>query len=74
MDTWTVGELAVQTGLTVRTLHHYDDIGLARSSRRSSAGHRRYTAGDVRRLHRTTHRGDDRRTPRSSSSWPAIPH
>jgi len=50
MDTWTVGELAAQTGLTVRTLHHYDEIGLARPSQRSSAGHRRYTAEDVRRL------------------------
>lgn len=52
MDTWSIGELAAQTGLTVRTLHHYDDIGLARPSRRTSAGHRRYTAEDVRRLHR----------------------
>ena len=47
-----MGELAAQTGLTVRTLHHYDEIGLARPSRRSPAGHRRYTAADVRRLHR----------------------
>jgi DNA-binding transcriptional MerR regulator len=52
LDTWSIGELAAQTGLTVRTLHHYDEIGLARPSRRSSAGHRRYTAEDVRRLHR----------------------
>jgi DNA-binding transcriptional MerR regulator len=52
MDTWSIGELAAQTGLTVRTLHHYDEIGLARPSQRSSAGHRRYTAQDVRRLHR----------------------
>jgi MerR family transcriptional regulator, thiopeptide resistance regulator len=52
MDTWSIGELAAQTGLTVRTLHHYDEIGLARPSQRSSAGHRRYTAADVRRLHR----------------------
>jgi MerR family transcriptional regulator, thiopeptide resistance regulator len=52
MDTWSVGELAEQTGLTVRTLHHYDEIGLARPSRRTAAGHRRYTGTDVRRLHR----------------------
>ena len=52
MDTWSIGELAAQTGLTVRTLHHYDEIGLARPSQRSPAGHRRYTAADVRRLHR----------------------
>jgi MerR family transcriptional regulator, thiopeptide resistance regulator len=52
MDTWSVGELAARTGLTVRTLHHYDEIGLARPSRRTAAGHRRYTEADVRRLHR----------------------
>jgi MerR family transcriptional regulator, thiopeptide resistance regulator len=52
MDTWSVGELARQTGLTVRTLHHYDEIGLARPSQRTAAGHRRYTGDDVRRLHR----------------------
>jgi len=27
MRTWKVGELAARTGLTVRTLHHYDEIG-----------------------------------------------
>ncbi|GAA2572162.1 hypothetical protein GCM10010435_53410 [Winogradskya consettensis] len=50
--TWSVGELAAATGLTVRALHHYDEIGLVRPSRRNAAGHRRYTAGDVRLLHR----------------------
>jgi DNA-binding transcriptional MerR regulator len=49
---WSVGELAAETGLTVRTLHHYDEVGVLRPSRRSAAGHRRYTAGDVARLHR----------------------
>jgi DNA-binding IclR family transcriptional regulator len=44
MDTWSVGELAAQTGLTVRTLHHYDEIGLARPTRRSAAGHRAMVA------------------------------
>jgi DNA-binding transcriptional MerR regulator len=52
--TWDVGELAAATGLTVRTLHHYDEIGLATPSLRSHAGHRRYTHSDVRRLHRVT--------------------
>jgi MerR family transcriptional regulator, thiopeptide resistance regulator len=52
METWSIGDLAARTGLTVRTLHHYDEIGLARPSRRTAAGHRRYTAADVRRLHR----------------------
>ena len=52
MSTWSVGELATATGLTARTLRHYDEIGLARPSLRSPAGHRRYTETDVRRLHR----------------------
>ena len=47
---WRVGELAGQTGLTVRTLHYYDEIGLLSPSHRSDAGYRLYTAGDVVRL------------------------
>jgi len=46
-----VGELARATGLTVRTLHHYDAIGLLRPSARSDAGYRLYTETDVARLH-----------------------
>src|SRR5437660_5159294 len=45
-----VGELARRTGLTIRTLHHYDDIGLLRPSLHTEAGHRLYVAGDVARL------------------------
>lgn len=41
---WKIGELAQHTGLSVRALHHYDQIGLVRPSHRTSAGHRRYTA------------------------------
>src|SRR5262249_10940174 len=44
------GELARRTGLTVRTLHHYDEIGLLRPSLHTEAGHRLYTAGDIARL------------------------
>src|SRR5918997_315732 len=47
---WKVGELADRTGLSVRTLHYYDEIGLLSPSRRTAAGHRLYTAGDVVRL------------------------
>jgi DNA-binding transcriptional MerR regulator len=47
-----VGELAAQAGLTVRALHHFDQIGLLRPAERSPAGHRLYTAEDVRRLYR----------------------
>lgn len=45
-----VGELARRTGLTVRALHHYDEIGLLRPSLHTEAGHRLYTAEDVARL------------------------
>ncbi|MDY6871718.1 MAG: MerR family DNA-binding transcriptional regulator, partial [Actinomycetota bacterium] len=47
---WKVGELAGLTGLTVRALHHYDQIGLLVPSRRSLAGHRIYDAADAARL------------------------
>ncbi|HZG44221.1 MAG TPA: MerR family transcriptional regulator [Longimicrobium sp.] len=50
MRTWKVGELAKATGLTVRTLHHYDEIGLLSPSHRTAAGHRMYAEGDVQRL------------------------
>ncbi len=45
-----VGELAKQTGLSIRTLHYYDEIGLLSPSRRTESGHRLYVAGDVARL------------------------
>jgi DNA-binding transcriptional MerR regulator len=45
-----VGELARRTGLTVRTLHHYDEIGLLKPSGHTESGHRLYTAADVARL------------------------
>lgn len=51
-DGLRVGELADRTGLTVRTLHHYEAIGLLVASGRSDAGHRRYGAADVDRLYR----------------------
>lgn len=49
---WSIGELARLTGITVRTLYHYDEIGLVPASERTAAGHRRYTEGDLRRLYR----------------------
>ncbi len=47
-----IGEVARASGLTVRTLHHYDAIGLLVPSERSEAGYRLYSDGDVRRLYR----------------------
>jgi DNA-binding transcriptional MerR regulator len=50
MRLWKVGELAKQAGLTVRTLHHYDEVGLLSPSRRSEGGYRLYDGDDVARL------------------------
>lgn len=47
---WKVGDLARRTGLSVRTLHWYDQIGLLAPSYHTESGHRLYTAGDVARL------------------------
>ncbi len=46
-----VGELARSSGLTVRALHHYDQIGLVQPSARTPSGHRLYDDGDIRRLY-----------------------
>lgn len=51
-EEWKVGELAKATGLTVRALHHYDEMGLLVPSERTQAGHRLYSQEDVRRLYR----------------------
>ncbi len=45
-----IGSLARRSGISVRTLHHYDDIGLLCPSFKSAAGHRQYTAADALRL------------------------
>lgn len=47
---FTVGELARLTGITVRALHHYDEIGLVVPSQRTAAGYRLYDDADVIRL------------------------
>jgi MerR family transcriptional regulator, thiopeptide resistance regulator len=47
---WRVGVLARETGLTVRTLHHYDAIGLLVPSQRTSGAHRLYSSDDIARL------------------------
>lgn len=49
---WTVGEVAELTRLSVRTLHHYDDLGLLRPIERSEANYRLYSRADVARLYR----------------------
>jgi MerR family transcriptional regulator, thiopeptide resistance regulator len=49
---YTVGVVARLSGVTVRTLHHYDEIGLLTPSGRSDAGYRRYGEADLDRLQR----------------------
>jgi DNA-binding transcriptional MerR regulator len=51
MDAKTVGAVAALTGVSVRTLHHYDHIGLVVPSVRTPAGYRGYTDADIERLH-----------------------
>ncbi|MEU9146134.1 MerR family transcriptional regulator [Streptomyces sp. NPDC048349] len=49
---YSVGQVAGFAGVTVRTLHHYDEIGLLSPGGRSRAGHRRYDDADLDRLQR----------------------
>ncbi len=49
-----VGDLARLAGVSVRTLHHYEEIGLLVPSGRTDAGHRLYAPSDVARLARIT--------------------
>lgn len=48
----TVGQVAGLVGVSVRTLHHWDEIGLVVPSARSWAGYRLYEPDDVARIHR----------------------
>ncbi|AEI40417.1 MerR family transcriptional regulator [Paenibacillus mucilaginosus] len=48
---WKVGDLAKLTGLTVRTLRFYDQIGLFSPSGHSDSGHRLYYEADIKKLH-----------------------
>ena len=49
---YTVGALAKASGLTVRTLHHWDAIGLLAPAERAGNGYRRYGPAHVARLYR----------------------
>ncbi|WP_049576794.1 MerR family transcriptional regulator [Nonomuraea sp. SBT364] len=46
----SVGQVSRLAGVTVRTLHHYDEIGLLSPGERTAAGYRRYTDDDLVRL------------------------
>src|SRR5215217_5932636 len=47
-----IGQVAEAIGVTVRALHHYDEIGLLVPSERSGSRYRLYSEGDVGRLYR----------------------
>jgi MerR family copper efflux transcriptional regulator len=49
-ETMQIGELAERTGLSLRTIRHYDEVGLLKASTRSEGGFRLYTADDLARL------------------------
>ncbi len=47
---WKIGDLAARTGVSIRTLHHYDEIGLLSPSHRTESGHRLYGREEIVRL------------------------
>ncbi|QIM17437.1 MerR family transcriptional regulator [Leucobacter insecticola] len=49
---FTVGEVASLVGISVRTLHHWDSVGLVHPRGRTTGGYRTYSAEDVGRIHR----------------------
>lgn len=51
---WRIGELAAASGLSVRALRHYDELGLLVPAGRTGSGYRLYTAAEVQRLYRIT--------------------
>ena len=51
-DGLPVGEVSRLTGVTVRTLHHYDQVGLLVPADRSASGYRLYGKADLDRLRR----------------------
>lgn len=51
-DELTVGEVARLVGVSVRTLHHWDEIGLVRPSAHTWGGYRLYSESDIARIHR----------------------
>lgn len=50
-DMHQIGEAAAQTGLSLRTIRHYEEVGLVPPSGRTTGGFRLYTDADIERLH-----------------------
>src|SRR5579875_3012637 len=51
---WRIGQLATASGLSVRALRHYDELGLLVPAERTGSGYRMYSAVEVQRLYRIT--------------------
>jgi MerR family transcriptional regulator, thiopeptide resistance regulator len=49
---YSIGRVAALAGVTIRTLHHYDEVGLLSPGGRSAAGYRIYEASDLEQLQR----------------------
>jgi DNA-binding transcriptional MerR regulator len=49
---YSIGELAKLAKVSIRTLHHYDEVGLLSPADRTAAGYRKYSSADAERLHR----------------------
>lgn len=62
-----IGEVARRTGLTVRTLRLYDEMGLVEASARTSGDHRLYSSQDLERLVLVQHLKSPSRTSGSAS-------
>lgn len=48
--TYQIGDVSCRTGLSQRTIRHYDDLGLVKPSARTNGGFRLYTESDVERF------------------------
>ena len=71
----TVGQLARRSGVTVRTLHHYDAIGLLRPAGRAANGRRLYDRDNALAAaadHALPHAGASARGNRADSRRPGL--
>lgn len=50
MELLQIGDVAARTELSIKTIRHYDEVGLVTPSERSAGGFRLYTPDDVARL------------------------
>lgn len=74
MKPLTVGETARLTGVSVRTLHYYDEIGLLRPSGTSDGGYRLYDEACLARLQQILFFGSlHSHSMRSGGFWKALP-